>query len=171
NDRGHVGIGGAQSATSNVDIVVSPVNDAPLVTGTPGGITFTENDAPATIDSGITIVDVDDTHLESATASIGGFIPGEEALLFADQNGITGTWDPTHGVLTLIGHATLADYQTALGSIQYVNSSENPTGGNRTIFFVVNDGSDASAAVSRTVTVVPVNDQPTATTLSRKLQE
>src|SRR5439155_18606604 len=67
NDRGHVGIGGAQSATSNVDIVVSPVNDAPLVTGTPGGITFTENGAPATIDSGITIVDVDDTHLESAT--------------------------------------------------------------------------------------------------------
>jgi len=56
-----------------------------------------------------------------------GFVSGEDILAFTDQNGITGSWNGSTGVLTLTGSATLANYQTALRSVTYLNSSDNPS--------------------------------------------
>ena len=52
---------------------------------------------------------------------------GEDILDFTDQLGITGAWDPGTGVLTLSGSASVGDYQTALRSVTYDNSSEDPS--------------------------------------------
>ena len=82
-------------------------------------------------------------------------------LAFTDQSGITGSWNAGTGALTLTGSASVADYQTALRSVTYVNTSENPSTLARMVSFVANDGTNSSAAAPRTVNVTAVNDAPT----------
>src|SRR5204862_687753 len=65
------------------------------------------------------------------------------------------------GVLTLSGTSSVANYQTPLRSVTYVNTSENPRPTTRTVTFSVNDGALTGSA-SRTISVTPVNDAPTA---------
>ncbi|MHC5830085.1 MAG: hypothetical protein ACYT04_82695, partial [Nostoc sp.] len=112
------------------------------------------------IDSGITVSDVDSQNLSSATVSItNGFVATEDTLAFTNQNdGITGSY--TNGVLTLTGTATVAQYQAALQSVTYQNSSDNPSP-TRTISFVVNDGSLDSSPATRNINLTAVNDAPT----------
>ena len=74
------------------------------------------------------MTDVDNTNLASATVSItANFVTGEDVLGFTNQNGITGSYNAATGVLTLTGSATVANYQTALRSVTYVNTSDNPS--------------------------------------------
>ena len=154
------GLTAFSTATETATITVNPVNDAPVATGSGGGFTFTENDAATIIDSALTLLDVDDTNLESATVTILGFVAGEDVLAFTNQNGITGSWDSVNGVLTLSGTATVAHYQTALRSVTYQNTSENPSTAARTVRMDVNDGELDSADIDRALTVVSVNDAP-----------
>jgi hypothetical protein len=146
---------GANSGVASRGIQVTPVNDAPTVTTSPGPTSYTGNDAPVAVDSGVVPFDVDDTHLEGAKVTITDAENGD-VLGFSDQNGITGSYDSGTGVLTLSGSATEAHYQTALRSVTYSNSQGNPSG-SRTVEFVVNDGDLDSAAASKTV---EVNDKP-----------
>src|SRR5207302_621088 len=79
------------------------------------------------------------------------------------QNGITGSYNAATGVLTLTGTATVAQYQAALDSVTYFNSSDNPSGAARTVSFQVDDGAAANHAsniATSSVTVTPVNDAP-----------
>jgi hypothetical protein len=65
--------------------------------------------------------------------------------------------------LTLTGSSTVANYQTALRSVTYANSSENPSTVTRTISFQVDDGgalNDLSNTATRDITVTAVNDAP-----------
>ena len=66
-------------------------------------------------------------------------------------------------MLTLSGTASLANYQTALRSITYVNISDNPSTTTRTISFVVSDGTNYSVAATRNISVTAVNDAPSGT--------
>jgi len=110
----------------------------------------------------VTLFDLDDTQLEGATVAItGGFESGEDSLSFANQNGITGSYTVATGILTLSGTATLVDYETALQSVAYANSSDAPDETDREITFTVNDGTADSAVATSTVTVASVNDAPT----------
>src|SRR6202012_4336623 len=112
--------------------------------------------------------DLDNTTLASATVSIGtGFASSEDALAFTNNastmGNITGSYNATTGVLSLSSSgntATLAQWQVALRSVQYSNSSDNPSTAARTINFTVNDGGLNSNAVSSTVNVIAVNDAP-----------
>src|SRR6185369_10042730 len=76
-------------------------------------------------------------------------------------NGITGSYDSGTGILTLSGTATKAQYKTALQSITFDSTSDDPGNGDRTISFKINDGDTDSAADTATVHVSPVNDAPT----------
>ena len=122
-------------------------------------MTYTENSAAIAIDSGITVTDADSTNLAGATVSIIGF-QAEDVLNFATQNGINGTYNSVTGTLTLTGNATVANYQTALQSITYQNSSENPNTTARTLNFSVNDGTLNSNTGTRTLNITAVNDAP-----------
>src|SRR5438045_3392654 len=64
----------------------------------------------------------------------------QDILAVGPQNGITASWDASGGVLTLSGSASVANYQTALRSVTYVNTSDAPVSATRTVSFVVNDG-------------------------------
>ncbi|MEH2045881.1 beta strand repeat-containing protein [Nostoc sp.] len=154
--------GTANSSAVTRNINITAVNDAPVATVTNSALTYTEN-ATTAIDSGITISDVDSANLASATVSItSGFVSAQDTLAFINQNGITGSYNSSTGVLTLTGSATVANYQTALRSITYTNSSDNPSTTPRTVSFLVNDGTANSTAVTRNINITVVNDAPVA---------
>ena len=118
--------------------IADPAGAAPVVTASGGTTAHTEN-IPVVIDAGITVTDTDDANMESGSVYINSGYLAEDVLGFTDQNGITGSY--AAGFLTLTGSATKAFWQTALRSITYNNTSNTPGTGNRTIHFVVNDGS------------------------------
>ncbi|MEH1862336.1 MAG: cadherin-like domain-containing protein [Nostoc sp.] len=154
--------GTANSTAVTRNINITAVNDAPVATATNSALVYTEN-ATTLIDSGITLSDVDSANLASATVSItNGFVSAQDTLAFTNQNGIIGSYNSSTGVLTLIGSATVANYQTALRSITYTNSSDNPSTTPRTVSFLVNDGTANSTAVTRNINITAVNDAPIA---------
>ena len=153
------------SEPASRDVAVTPVNDAPALSASAGSVAYTEGDAATTVDDGIAIADVDDDELEGAEVRIAsGFEAGDD-LVFVDQNGISGTYNPGTGVLTLSGTATVADYETALRSIAFSGTSDAPAT-SKSVEFTVNDGDDDSAAAARSIDVTPVNDAPSVSTSS-----
>ncbi len=126
-----------------------------------GALTYTENDGPVAISSTLTLADVDDAYLESASVQItANYINGQDLLAFVNQNGITGTWNASTGTLTLAGQATVAQYQAALRSITYTNTSEQPNTATRTVQFTINDGDLNSNTQTRDIAITAVNDAP-----------
>src|SRR5207237_1381375 len=106
-----------------------------------------------------------------AVIEISNFFAGD-VLNFTDTATITGSYDGA-GTLTLSSTNqgtgdTLAAYQTALQSITYSSTSDDPTsaGANtaRTIYYHVRDIHNAASTndnVFRTVNVTGVNNAPT----------
>ena len=74
--------------------------------------------------------------------------------------GITGNYNASTGVLTLTGTTSLANYQTALRTVRYVNSSDNPSTTQRQVTFVVNDEVTSSLPAVQTVEITASNDPP-----------
>lgn len=140
------------AATVTLGTTITAVNDVPVVVSgdTP---TYTEGQPAVAVSPNLTVSDLDDTNIESATVTITDFVAGD-VLNFTNQNGISGSY--LNGVLTLTGSATVAQYQAALRSITYEGAADANVGGTdltRTVEFVVNDGSDPSVAATATVTI------------------
>ena len=114
------------------------------------------------VDSGLTVADADTANLTGATVSI-GTANSTERLAFTAGNGITGSYNNGTGVLTLTGTSSVANYQTALRSVTYQDTGDNPTAA-RTITFTVNDGAAASAPATKNITIAVQNDAPQVTT-------
>jgi hypothetical protein len=166
-DGGATGTGGAQSDSASIAVTVTPVNDAPVLTQPDAGaLTYTE-DVPSenhtlAVAPNLTLADVDDTTIAGATVTLTGAETGD-ALVFADQNGITGAY--AAGVLTLTGAATKAQYEAALRTVAFRTTSENPSTATRTAAFRADDGhapGNLSNVVTRDIAVVPTNDAPVA---------
>jgi VCBS repeat-containing protein/parallel beta-helix repeat protein len=157
--------GGVSTAT--VTIIISGENDAPSLLTSTGSVEYVENAPAVILDAGLLLADVDSTLLTGASVRISaGYAAGQDQLLFSNQSGITGSWNNLTGTLTLTGTATLADYQTALRSVSYLNSSEAPADHPRTIEFIVHDQHDSSLPATRQLLVTPVNDVPIAEAVS-----
>jgi hypothetical protein len=160
--------GSAGSAASTQSVTVTAVNDAPVVSASGGTTSFAA--AAVTVDSAVSVSDADNATLAAATVAISaGFQAAEDALGFtgnpATMGNIAGSYDPATGVLSLSSagaSATLAQWQAALGSVTYTNSSATPSAGVRTVSFQVSDGSGLSAMASQDVSVAP--PAPVATT-------
>lgn len=152
---------GAADGTIKFFSGVNP-NQAPVlasIEGTP--IDYMEDAGNAPITNSITLTDADDTNMESAVVQItGNYQAGQDQLNFINQNGITGTWDPALGKLTLTGSAAVADYQAALRSVSFSNNSQSPENNLRTISITANDGDVNSNILTRDITVTGVNDAP-----------
>jgi hypothetical protein len=154
------GNGGTDTAT--VNITITPVNDPPVEASIePGALAYTENDGAVAVTASITISDVDDTNIESAVIEVtAGYANGEDVLAFTDTGSITGSWDALTGRLTLTGTDTLANYDLALRSVTYENTSDDPSTATRTVSFTVNDGATDSNAQSRDIAITAENDAP-----------
>ena len=136
------------------DIEITPVNDAPVVTTSPGSTSYGSGDPAVTVDSGVTVADADDTNIESAQVRISTDFTAGDELVFVNQPGIDGVYDTGTGVLTLTGSASVADYQAALQSIKFRDAGSG-AGTSRTIEFVVNDGDVDSNAATKSIDIGP----------------
>ncbi|MFO1304131.1 MAG: IPTL-CTERM sorting domain-containing protein [Burkholderiales bacterium] len=157
--------GALPSAPANSTITVTAVNDAPTI-AVSGSLTYTEGQAPASLITSATITDVDNTSIAGATVQItGNYASGEDVLSYTSALGITGSFNPGNGTLTLSGTTTVANYQAALANVKFSNTSNNPSTLLRTVTWQVNDGGAAnnlSNTVTSTVTVIAVNNPPVA---------
>ncbi len=147
-------------------LAVFQPNSAPILNLNGSPLTYTEGDPATAIDSGLTISDADGALLASATIRIiGNFQPAEDLLEFTSANGISGFYFAPGGSLTLTGQSTLSNYVTALRSVSYRNTSQNPSPAPRLVEVTVNDGITNSPTATRTINVVPVNVPPTITSI------
>jgi hypothetical protein len=146
------------SAFQHSSLTIAAVDDRPTV-GAGNTILYGRQRAAVTVDSGLTVGDVDNTTLAGATVTISNGRQAGDTLHFTDQNGIAGSYDSNTGALTLTGAATLAQYQTALRSVTFDNSTNaNPTNSSanltRAITWVVNDGAADSTGATTTINIV-----------------
>jgi large repetitive protein len=102
------------------------------------------------------------------TISPGTYQNGEDVLAFTNvpvsMGNIAGVWDPASGTLTLSsagGSATAAQWQTALRSVTYFDSSDTPVTGARTVTFSATaTNAQVIDGTLATITVAPANDSP-----------
>jgi hypothetical protein len=161
----------SSAAASNVAtraISVGPANDAPVVTASGGSTSYTEGDAATTIDGALTVTDADDTNLEGAVVRISAGFESGDQLVFVDQSAISGVYNTGTGVLTLSGTDSKANYQTALRSVNYRHTGDNPADV-KTVEFTANDGDSDSNAATKNLAITRVNDGPTITTTAANL--
>jgi Ca2+-binding RTX toxin-like protein len=148
-------------------IAVTAVNDAPTLSGAGNAVGYTEQAVGVVLDSALAVTDLDNASLSKATVTISsGFFAGD-ALNFTNQNGITGSYNASTHVLTLSGSASVANYQTALESVTFSSTSQNPTnfGANpsRTISWQADDGQSANHAsntVATTINITAIDNSP-----------
>lgn len=152
---------GQETITRAATFTVAAVNDAPVLDAHGAALSYSEDQTAATIAPSITVTDVDSAQLAGATVQITGNLDASEDVLgFVNQNGITGSYNSTTGLLTLAGLATVAQYQAALASVTYANGAALSTA-TRTVSFTVDDGqgtNHASNTVTVDITVAAVND-------------
>ena len=108
----------------------------PVLTVTPGIAIYDALGSPVTLDPTLSLVGTGT--ITGTTVTIGvGFATGD-VLGFVSQLGITGSYDPAKGILTLTGTAPVSDYLTALGSVTYSSTAgATPATALRTVTFAV----------------------------------
>jgi len=123
-------------------------------------LTYNDNSGAVAITSTLGVYN-DDPNLVGATVYFAGgqqgalnktntpatyiYVPAEDELVYTAINGITGTFNSGAGELVLTGTATNEQYQAALRSVKYKNSSQTPTEGLRGVVFVVDDSNPANS--------------------------
>ena len=141
---------------------ITPVNDPPVISNVENtSHAYVEKTPPAPITSLLTLKDVDNVYLAHATVQLfPNYFPAEDRLSFSDTSAISSSWDSNTGTLTLTGYDTVANYQIALRSVKYANTSSNPNTLIRRFQISVNDGGADSNVAFRYFTITPVNDPP-----------
>ena len=86
----------------------------PVLGGAGNAVFWTQGNSPTVVDNALAVTDAGSATLTGATVTISsGFLAGDQ-LNFANQNGITGSYKASTGVLTLTGVSSVANYQKAL---------------------------------------------------------
>jgi hypothetical protein len=138
-------------------------NQAPVLANIEAGsLSYAEGAPAVNITNTLTVTDGNDANISSAQVRIvaPGFDSSEDRLLFTNQNGITGAYDTSTGILALTGSATKDNYRDALRSVQYQNiDAGNASTTTRTVSFTVTDPAGAtSAPVTRDITITTALD-------------
>ncbi len=116
-------VGVAKQAAGSVVLTVSSGSTAYVGGGSP---------PPVVVDAALTVTG--SATITGATMSFDtGFVSAQDRLNFATIGTITGSYNTSTGVLTLSGAGTLAEYETALRSVTYSNTSSTPTAGTRAV--------------------------------------
>jgi len=153
----------ADSAIFSQTLTITAINDPPTITATTRSITATESLSTA-IAPDILIVDPDNDYIANATIQIvEGLQYTEDTLIFTDTPMITANYQMATGTLSLTGVASVADYQDALQSVKYLNTSDNPNTYTRKVRIDISDGPSQSLSLTQTLFVNPLNDAPTLT--------
>ena len=161
------------SAPVMVYIDITELNDLPTIAGFSGSTGFTEQ-TPVVVDNdGITITDTDDTMIVRARLTISANYETGDTLACGTTPpaGIScGTFDIPSRTLTLSGPpASWVDYQTAVATVTFNNTSDNPGLGARTIDLDVRDDRFGDSLDSqKTITITRTNDPPTIAAIANQ---
>ncbi len=158
NDGGNTGTGGgANVALGTVNLSISPVNDAPAGTGTPGTLSFTEDTASDLDLSALDFTDVDGDSLTVTIAVSAG------ALSATSAGGVTVGGTAT--AMTLTGTVTnLNSFLNTASNVQYTGVSNANGSAAATYSITVSDGTASAVNVaSGNIDIAAVDDAPTAT--------
>lgn len=127
-------------------------------------LTYYENDGVVPVEKELSLSAVTETQLVSASVHIYyNYKPDQDSLVFGDQSGITGSYDPVQGILELTGTASFSEYTKALASVSYINTSEDPSKDQRRVKFYMNNGTTVKNVNETYINVIPVNDPPVIT--------
>ncbi|XFA70366.1 cadherin-like domain-containing protein [Tistrella mobilis] len=181
-DGGNTGPGGAKTDSATITLDVTAVNDAPVVTDLSSSPVYTAGGAAVAVVGSAALSDVDSANLTSVVVTfttrpggtsdyMGLFVP---AANYANDHGISYTFNGAAGTYTLSGTASVADYQTVLQGLAflYTGASTTMPGGDRVVSIVATDDSgdtdtQTSVAFERTIEVnaAPKVDTNTGTTV------
>lgn len=174
---------GSTSLPVTTTITVQAVNAPPIVTLPSGGVTWTEGVVASDVAPGGTISDGDSATFlgGSLTMNVTDAQGGEVLSLRNDGLGagqislssstvlyggvVIGTVTGGSGGTPLVisftsAAATPAAAQAALQALQFLRTGQLLTATMRTVQVVANDGLNASAAVTRIVSLLPLDDPP-----------
>ncbi|MBM4077855.1 MAG: hypothetical protein FJ267_19675, partial [Planctomycetes bacterium] len=176
------GDGGGISSQPTKVIHRVPVNDAPVLAGIGGTISYVENNVGLALDSDSMVSDVDSANLDTGTLTVQLASNAEETDRLSIQHigtavgqvGVAGA-NVTYGgvvvgsftggsgstalVITFNAHATPLVVQTVLRKIRFHSLSENPSTATRTVHLTLTDGDGGtSAQATKLITVTRVND-------------
>ncbi len=169
------GEGGQDTGTVHVN--VTPVNDAPRVDlnglqpGIDNTINYVENDPSTSLFllTG-TLIDVDNANLTGADVVMTGgqiddvftfgTLPAGITATLVPAEAATGLTAPSTVTIQFFGTASVADYETALRSVGFLNLSDLPDTTTRTVTVSATDGLATSLIANATIDVQRVNDVP-----------
>jgi gliding motility-associated-like protein len=126
-------------------------------------IPYEPGSGPTALTQKFVAKDIDSYYLTFAEVFFGDstFRPLHDELIFEDTEKIRGIYDPSRGILSLIGTAIPEDYDSAIRSIQYNYVLTMDEEGNYTevepgfkkIYFRLNDGQLSSDVALRTLSI------------------
>jgi len=153
---------GVESIEITQTVKIAPVNDSPIVSGLGKTIIYNENSPPLNFATQIDIVDYDDEEIKNATIIISPYFEEDVLALSADEQigNITASWQPGSSLLILSEKDSIDQYISALKSVTYYNTSNNPSTITRTIKIIINDGKDSSKTQVQYISINPSNDPP-----------
>lgn len=121
------------NTSTQVDYITVVV--ATTVNASHASVTYYENDN-ITVDAGINVSG--SSTFTSARVYIGdGYVEGEDFLRFTNTSSINGSFNPSTGILSLLGSGNAAAYQEAFRNVRYENINDNPNTSDRNITFVM----------------------------------
>ena len=156
------------SATYSRTMDVIPENDTPIVSIPANPADYTEQAPPLTLAPALLLTDPDGSdgtnpsNLYNAVIRITGNFDPNDTLGFVDTAKIEGLLVGNQLNLTVKSGqtASIAEFQAAMRSVTFSNSSDNPSALTRTISFAFDDGVDSSVPELINLDVIPVNDLP-----------
>ncbi|KQW75707.1 hypothetical protein ASC89_22515 [Devosia sp. Root413D1] len=160
----------ADGTPTSVTIKITGTNDAPTLdldasaAGTGYAATSAAGAATAIVDSDVTIADVDNTELTSATITVTNHKTGDLLSIAGSlPAGISASsYNSSTGVLTLTGIGTLAQYQAVLQQLRFSNGESHPDITDRDITVTVSDGIASSNIAHSVISVTAPNEAPDA---------
>jgi gliding motility-associated-like protein len=156
--------GNENSKAFPLKIYVIPVNDAPQITQLEdNSLAYEPGSGPSYITTTLTAEDIDNVYLSFAEVGIDDstFNPLHDELIFENTELIRGIYDPSKGILSLIGNASKIQYDSAIRSVEYnyrltIDENGNQSEiipGPKQIYFTISDGQHFSQKYPRTINI------------------
>lgn len=155
------------SATSEIVVEVENVNDAPTVTLSSVPTSYTQGGDAVQVFSSVSVSDIDSTTFSEV--QIVADIEADEEIIYPEEIfGMSATRADNTITYTSAGGITSADVSALLSSVKFSTPSNNLVNQTRTVTVTVTDSDNPnpleSAAVTKTITLVDVNDGPQVST-------
>ena len=161
-DASTAGADKLDSTIGTSTVALTATDNATTVAGL-GSASYTEKGSAVAIAPSIAFADADDTTLSGLAVSISsGFTAGDTLSVGVPLTGtgISASYNPATGVLTLTGAASLADYQAIARTVVYSTTNNDPTGASASRSFT---WSTTSSFASRLTDAPSANDAATGT--------